>query len=151
MLSRIYADIERAHSSVHDDNVRHLNERLETIDLQQRALREQYAEITGLLERLKESDAVQAALLAIERSRLTDAMTRLASEKPELARQLAPPKTYRTELLGEITAPAAPFTPRKALVMALAMVLGAMFGVVVAFAVEIIANTRRRPGASQRA
>lgn len=150
LLQRICADISGAHSRVHDENIRYLKERLESIDLQQAELREQSLKIAGLLEQLKGFDAVQASLLAIERSRLTDTMTKLASERPEIARQLAPPLTYQTELLGEIIAPAAPFKPRKALVMALATVLGAMFGVSMAFAVELLSNARRWYDALQR-
>lgn len=150
LLRRIYADIDGAHSSIFDASVRYLNETLESIVQQQTAVREQYLEISGLLEQLKGRDAVQASLLAIERSRLTDAIRSLASEKPAIALQLAPPMTYRTELLGEITTPTAPFRPRKALVMALASVLGTMFGVLIAFLVEFVARNRRGRGASQR-
>jgi hypothetical protein len=97
------------------------------------------------MERLKENNPVQASLLAIERARLAESMTKLASEKPELVGRLAPPLTKRTELLGEITAPAAPSAPRKALILAVALSLGAFFGVLLAFTAEFLAHARSRP------
>ena len=55
---------------------------------------------------------------------------------------MTPPATRPTELIGEITAPAKPSKPKKALVLALAAVLGIMGGVMLAFVAEFIAKSK---------
>jgi LPS O-antigen subunit length determinant protein (WzzB/FepE family) len=78
----------------------------------------------------------------LERGRLSTALNALDAEKPSLMQKLTRPLTQPTELMGEITAPTKPAKPKKALVLALSVVLGLMGGVMLAFVAEFAAKAR---------
>lgn len=143
LLARIRTDVTNRHNAIYERNVEELERSFASLDQQQATLQRQHDEIEGLLRRVGDSDAVQASLLAIERSRISEAISKLATEKPGLVLRLAPPSTQPTELLGEIVAPESPFTPRTDLVLALALVLGSIFGIVLALFGELLWRIRR--------
>lgn len=142
ILRDVVADVQKAHATMFEDNIKPINERLKRLDEQRQALQQQYADITGLFEQLKDRDSVQASLVMLERAPITDALSQQDAEKLRLSQQLTPPQTRPTELLGEITAPAKPSQPKKALVLALAAVLGLMGGVMLAFVAEFVAKAK---------
>ncbi|ENO76175.1 Wzz/FepE/Etk N-terminal domain-containing protein [Thauera sp. 63] len=144
LLDDVVKGVQKAHAAMFEDNLKPIVDRLKGLDEQQTALQQQYSDITALVEHLKERDSVQASLVMIERGPITTAINALGSERLLLAQQVTPPQTRPTELIGEITAPAKPSKPKKALVLALAAVLGVMGGVVLAFVAEFISNAKAR-------
>ncbi len=144
ILRDVVADVQKAHAAMYADNVKPITERLENLNEQRQALQQQYADITKLVEQLKERDSVQASLVMLERAPITDSLNQQDAERLRLSQQLTPPQTRPTELIGEITAPAKPSKPKKALVLALAAVLGMMGGVMLAFVAEFVAKAKRR-------
>ena len=130
-----------------EDNLKPIAERLKSLDEQRTALQQQYADLSQLAEKLKDRESVQASLLMIERSPITDSPDKQATERLRLTQQMTPPATRPTELIGEITAPAKPSKPKKALVLALAAVLGMMGGVMLAFVAEFIAKAKANAAA----
>ena len=144
LLEDVAKGVQKTHTTMFEDNLKPIAERLKSLDEQRTALHQQYADLTQLAEQLKERDNVQASLLMIERSPITDSLDKQATERLRLTQQMTPPATRPTELIGEITAPAKPSKPKKALVLALAAVLGMMGGVMLAFVAEFVAKAKRR-------
>ena len=142
LLEDVAKGVQKTHTTMFEDNLKPIAERLKSLNEQRTALQQQYADLTQLAEQLKERDNVQASLLMIERSPITDSLDKQATERLRLTQQMTPPATRPTELIGEITAPAKPSKPKKALVLALAAVLGMMGGVMLAFVAEFIAKAK---------
>ena len=124
-------------------------ERIKALDLQHEAHSKQYAEISALINQLRQRDPVQAALLVLERGSISSVFNQLEAERVLLAQRLTPPQTQATELLGSITAPATPAKPKKALVLALAAVLGVMGGVMLALFAEFMAKAKQAIAAAR--
>lgn len=147
ILRDVVADVQKVHAAMYADNVKPINERLENLNEQRQALQQQYADITKLVEQLKQRDSVQASLVMLERAPITDSLNQQDAERLRLSQQLTPPQTRPTELIGEIAAPAKPSKPKTALVLALAAVLGLMGGVMLAFVAEFVGKAKRRGAA----
>ncbi len=130
------------HKAILDANTRPIAERVSTLTQQRESLIKQYAEINEIFVQLKEHEPAQAALLVLERTPITNAINQHETERLRLSQTLIPPQTRPTELLSEITPPTAPAKPKKALVLALAAVLGMMGGVMLAFVAEFIAKAK---------
>ncbi len=143
LLERSFAEIKTAHGAIYEANVRQLNDRISGIEVQLTALREQGEQLSKLLGELKSSSPVQASLLALERARIEELTAKLSAESLDLSRRLAPPSSFPTELLGEIRAPSKPSAPRKQVIMALSLVIGTMFGVLLAAVAELLQWLRR--------
>jgi LPS O-antigen subunit length determinant protein (WzzB/FepE family) len=142
LLENVVKGVQKAHTAMFEDNLKPIAERLKSLDEQRAALQQQFADLTQLTDQLKERDSVQASLVMIERGPITTAINQQDAERLRLSQQLTPPQTRPTELIGEITAPAKPSKPKKALVLALAAVLGMMGGVMLAFVAEFIAKAK---------
>lgn len=144
ILETVYADIHRTHDQTYKLNLKYLAERIDSLEAQRKTLEQQLADATTLMDQIKERDPVQASLIMLERGRIVTAITTLGAERLALAQKLMPPQTQATELLGAITAPATPAAPKKIQLIALALVLGLMAGVLLAFLAEFIDKARTR-------
>ncbi len=142
LLKDVVSGISKTHTAMYEDNLKPIAERLKSLDEQRKALQQQYGDISALVDQLKERDSVQASLVMIERGPITTAINQLDAERLHLSQQMTPPQTRPTELIGEITAPTKPSKPKKALVLALAAVLGLMGGVMLAFVAEFVAKAK---------
>lgn len=147
LLDDVAKSVQKAHTTMFEDNLKPIAERLKSLDEQRTALQQQYADLSQLAEKLKDRESVQASLLMIERSPITNSLDQQATERLRLSQQITPPATRPTELIGEITAPAKPSKPKKALVLALAAVLGMMGGVMLAFVAEFVAKAKANAAA----
>lgn len=147
LLDDVVRGVQKAHTAMFEDNLKPIAERLKSLDEQRTALQQQYADLTQLAEKLKDRDNVQASLVMIERGPITTAINQQDAERLRLSQQVTPPQTRPTELIGEITAPAKPSRPKKALVLALAAVLGVMGGVMLAFVAEFVAKAKANAAA----
>lgn len=142
LLDDVVKGVQKAHTAMFENNLKPIVERLKSLDEQRTSLQQQYADLTQLAEQIKDRDNVQASLLMIERSPITNSLDQQATERLRLSQQMTAPATRPTELIGEITAPAKPSKPKKALVLSLAAVLGMMGGVMLAFVAEFIAKAK---------
>ena len=140
-------EVLKTHETILAESTRPVAGRIKALDLQQEAHSKQYAEISALIDQLRQRDPVQAALLVLERRSISSVFTQIEAERLRLAQLLTPPQTQATELLGNITAPAAPVKPKKALVLALAAALGMMGGVMLAFFAEFMAKAKQATAA----
>lgn len=142
-------EVLKTHEATLAESTRPVAERIKALDLQHEAHSKQYAEISALINQLRQRDPVQAALLLLERRSISSVFNQLEAERHLLAQLLTPPQTQATELLGSITAPAAPVKPKTALVLALAAVLGVMGGVMLAFFAEFMAKAKQAIAAAR--
>lgn len=147
LLDDVVKGVQKTHTTMFEDNLKPIAERLKSLDEQRTALQQQYADLTQLADKLKDRDSVQASLVMIERGPITTAINQQDAERLRLSQQLTPPQTRPTELIGEIAAPAKPSKPKTALVLALAAVLGLMGGVMLAFVAEFVGKAKRRGAA----
>lgn len=141
-LQGVVAEVQRAHAANFQANVTLINERLLTLEQRRSALQQQYDEITQLIEQLKERNPVQASLVMMERGPLSNTINELDAERLRLSQQLGPLQSRPTVLLGEIVAPTQASEPKKALVLAIAALLGLMGGVMLAFGLEFVAKAK---------
>jgi len=146
LLNKVAADVREAHQVMFVRNTQPVEQRLVQLNEQRATLQQQYTDLTQLAEQLKAKDNVQASLVMLERVPLSNSINQLDVERLALERQLAPPQTRQTELLGDIVAPAKPSKPKKGLVLALAAMLGLMGGVMLAFFVEFVAKSKANQG-----
>jgi len=146
LLERVFADVVKTHGEIYSGNRAFLEERLRNIDAQRAALRRQYDEASVLVNQLKQSDPVQASLIVLDRSSIAESITTLDAERPQVAQKLSPPQTQPTELLGDVVAPVKPASPKKALVLVLAAILGTVAGLVLALIAEAAGKARAAPG-----
>ncbi|TVT58335.1 MAG: hypothetical protein FHK80_06995 [Azoarcus sp. PHD] len=135
-------EILEVHRATLAESSRPIVERIEVLDQQRQTLIKQSADIDALVEELKRREPVQAAFLVLERGTISSVINQHEAERLRLARLLTPPHVQATELLGGIGVPAAPVKPKKVLVLALAVVLGLMGGVMLAFLAELIAKAK---------
>lgn len=142
LLERVFTEIQKTHDETFRENRRLLNERIQNLEAQREALQQQFGDASDLIDRLKPSDPVQASLIMLERGRISATINGLDAEKPALAQKLTPPQTQPTELLGEIVAPQKAAVPKRALVLAFALVLGLIGGVLLAFILEVLSKGR---------
>lgn len=147
LLDDVVKGVQKAHTAMFENNLKPIVERLKSLDEQRTSLQQQYADLTQLAEQIKDRDNVQASLLMIERSPITNSLDQQATERLRLSQQMTAPATRPTELIGEITAPAKPSKPKKALVLSLAAVLGMMGGVMLAFVAEFVAKAKANAAA----
>ncbi len=141
-LNRVIREVQQSHADSYRQNVLSLTQRLDNLEAQRAALLRQYDEATVLLDQLRSRDPVQAALVTLERSRISSLVKDLDTERPSLTLRLTPPQTQPTEMLGEILPPAKAAAPRKALVLGIAALLGIVGGVALAFIVESVGRVR---------
>lgn len=142
VLETIFRETAAAHERIHEANLSALTDRLRHVDEQRVALRQHVDEVSKLLDTLKSADPVQASLLTLERGRVLMSLSEIDSERPELVQKVTALQSQSTRLLEEIAAPAAPSYPKPLEAFVLAVVVGLVVGVLLAFAVEFLAYAR---------
>ncbi len=141
-LGIVIENIKNAHQELYERSLQPIRSRLERFDLQSQQLQQQAADLTDLIDRLKEQNPVQASLLIMERNQTMQSITLQDAERLRLLQQLSPPQTRPTELIGEIVAPLKPAQPKRALILVLSGVLGLMGGVMLAFIAEFVSKAK---------
>lgn len=143
-LESICEEIENRHGAIFQRSVAFLEERLSAADRQRAALHLKYREASAGIARLRDSDPIRAALLAIEAGAIAEVITAIDKDRPEWARELLPPKTESTKRLGEINAPGRASSPKFGLVLSLAIVVGLIVGTTLVLIAEFVSAFRTR-------
>lgn len=143
LLRQIAHEVGERHRSIFENNVAFLKERLAAIDEQRTVLRIQYAEASEIAGRIRKTNPIEAALIAVEVSALAQAIARIDADRPEWARDLVPPKTEPTETLGAIHLPLRPSAPKQGLVLMLASLSGIFLGAFLVMVVEFVVRVRQ--------
>lgn len=132
LLREIYRYVQDSHEPMYSQGLLALDNRLGYLDSQRAVLVRRIGETDALIEHLKQKDPVQASLALIESGRFATTVTELDSERLAIVQKRLAPQTQATMLLGEIETPAKPASPKRALVVVLALVGGLMVGVILA-------------------
>lgn len=113
-----------------------LSKRVEAMDKQIRQLNE-------LISRTRKMDAAQAAVLAVEKSRLVGEVPKIEDRISTLQLYLSRLYTFPTQVIRKPTKPSSPVKPKGKLYIGISVVLGMILGVFVAFFFEFISKLRR--------
>jgi uncharacterized protein involved in exopolysaccharide biosynthesis len=131
-----------AHDVVYKQSTQPIRERVAQTAAQRQAVEQELVSLDQLAQRLRGTEPLQASLLVMQRTPLTQSLLQLDAERLQLLQQLSPPQTRPTEMLGQISAPSHPSQPKKWLILALAAMLGLVGGVMLAFVTELVANAK---------
>lgn len=144
LLSQIVKGVLSQHQAIYQGNITPLSLRIQNLAAQREALQQQYHDITTILSKVSETDTVQASLLMLERGPIGQSLDQQDAERLRLTQQTLAPQTRPSAVLGEITAPLDPSHPKKALVLAVAAVLGLMMSIMLAFTAEFFSRAKEQ-------
>ncbi len=113
-----------------------LSERVEAMDKQIRQLNE-------LISRTRKVDAAQAAVLAVEKSRLVGEVPEIVDRISTLQLYLSRLHTFPTQVIRKPAMQSSPVKPKRKLYIGISVVLGIVLGVFAAFFFEFISKLRR--------
>lgn len=132
----------RAHDSIYHQSTQPIRDRIAQIVAQRQAVEQELASLDQLVQQLRGKEPVQASLMIMQRTPLTQSLMQLDVEGLQLMQQLSPPQTRPTEMLGHIDPPTHPSQPKRMLILALATMLGLIGGVILAFVTEFVSNAK---------
>jgi hypothetical protein len=124
------------HQQIYDDNIDMLTAQLKAMDNHQQALEKSYTEDSQLINRslnAPKTDSTPLMLLSVQRGQLGQSLIDLDIRRFAIISNLSPSRTSPTVLEGETNAPDRPVAPKLALIMAVAGMLGMIFGTLAAF------------------
>lgn len=144
-LQQIVAKILQRHQQSYANAIEPLRQRFAAIDRQIGILTMQIKELGDLVARLKESNPVQASLVAIERGHLYANLDQLERDRVVLQQQTSTPYVKPTKVIAQPDLAERPVSPRRVVAIAIGAILGLMVGLVAVFLREFITSTRRAP------
>jgi len=142
LLTQIGAKILQRHDQVYANVIDPLRRRLSTMDGQASLLTKQIRDLGDLVARMKESNPVQASLVAIERSRLFTSLDQLERDRVTLQQQVTQPYANPSQLIVRPELQNKPVSPRKALAIVAGIVVGLFLGLVVIFFRKFFAQVK---------
>lgn len=140
-------NIIEGHKAIFDAYAKPVLARLDALDKQIVFLRREFAEVGRLIDRLREKDGTQAALLLLQRVTITQSISELEAERLRLSQQIASPLGRPTEQLGGVISSDQPVRPRRGLVLAMAALLGIGAGVACVVMLNLSGKSRQRRNA----
>lgn len=142
LLVEIVRKLIQRHQQIYSDAVRPVQRRLEAVDGQIRRLAAQGAELGGLIARLKDSQPMQASLIAMERSHLYRDLNDLERDRVALQQQIIKPYSNPSEVIVQAALPREPASPKKLILVLVGIVLGLTLSLVAIFFREAFRNRR---------
>ena len=146
LLVQIATKVLQRHQHSYASAIDPLRQRLAAIDKQIGILSTQMKELDDLITRLKESNPVQASLVAIERGHLYASLDQLERDRVVLQQQTTTPYVSPSQVIARPELPEAPVSPRKAVAVVTGIVLGLLLGLLAVFCREFFASVRRASG-----
>ena len=127
-LRQIIADVLRRHEILYEHAIDPLQRHLATIDQQINHVTKQMKELDDLISRLKESNTVQASLVAIERSHLFTNLIQLERDRVTIQQKIASPYSNPSRIVLDPDQPRKPVAPVRSVAVAGGIVIGMLFG-----------------------
>lgn len=125
------------HGTIFKENMAIFNNHLKYLDNQRMMLRSEHEEMTLRIAELGNDVPTQAAIIAIERARVADALSQLEKDRPDIEQKTKSPEAVPTAILGELVAPVRRSSPPPATTVLLAaLVIGAFLGIGLALVTE---------------
>ena len=122
---------------VYQKQVDNIDSQLEANDMQVEQLSER---ILGL----EKTDPSQAAFLAVEKAKTLAQKPELLDRKIKLSMAMSAPRSQPTTYLREPTLPINKIKPKRAMYLTMAVIVGAILGIFMAFFIEFIAKARQQ-------
>ena len=142
-LKQIVAKMLQRHQQAYANAIEPLRQRVAAIDQQIGIVTTQMKELGDLIARLKESNSVQASLIAIERGHLYANLDQLERDRVALQQQTTTPYASPTKVIAQPVLAERPVWPKPMLVIAVGIVLGLSAGLLAIFLKEFAGNVRR--------
>src|SRR3990172_6996212 len=142
LLAQVAAKILQRHEQAYGNVIDPLRRRLATMDGQVSLLTKQIVDLGDLVARMKESNPVQASLVAIERSRLFTSLDQLERDRVSLQQQVTQPYTNPSQVIVQPELQNSPVSPRKVLAAVAGIVLGIFIGLVAIFFRQFFAQVK---------
>ncbi|OGI65039.1 MAG: hypothetical protein A2W18_05625 [Candidatus Muproteobacteria bacterium RBG_16_60_9] len=146
LLAQVAAKILQRHEQAYGNVIDPLRRRLATMDGQVSLLTKQIVDLGELVARMKESNPVQASLVAIERSRLFTSLDQLERDRVSLQQQVTQPYTNPSQVIVQPELQNSPVSPRKVLAAVTGIVLGIFIGLVAIFLRQFFAQVSAAKG-----
>lgn len=150
-LQQVVTELMGRHEEIHSKAMEPLRSGLKTLEQQITLLTAQIAELGKLSDRLKESNAAQASLVAIERGQLLAKLTQLERDYVGQQQMIARPHSSPSEIVSAARAAADPVGPGISVAIAIGVVLGLMLGAIVVLLQELLAKRSAVPTANPSA
>jgi uncharacterized protein involved in exopolysaccharide biosynthesis len=142
-LKQIVTKILQRHRQSYTNAIQPLRQRFAAIDQQIGILTTQMKELGDLVARLKESNPVQASLVAIERGHLYANLDQLERDRVALQQQTTTPYAGPTKVIAQPELAERPVSPRRVVAIVVGIVLGLLVGLFAVFLREFAASVRR--------
>lgn len=149
-VADIVAKVVERHAQIYASSVNPLQQRLVIVDKQIAILTKQLAELGRLADRFKESQPVQASVIAIQEAQLYTELNQLERDRTTLQRQIARPYSNPSTVVTEATLSSVRAELSKSAIAAIAILLGLGLGLLGVFSVEFFAKLRAATKATAR-
>jgi Chain length determinant protein len=143
LLTQIVAKILQQHQRSYANAIEPLRQRSVAIDRQIGILTTQMKELGDLVTRLKDSNPVQASLVAIERGHLYANLDQLERDRVVVQQQTTTPYVNPTQVIAKPEVQKGPVSPRKIVALVVGIVLGLLVGLLAIFLKQFAANVQR--------
>lgn len=148
-LTQVTQALLAEHTKLYSQSMDILRQRLQSLDKQIKALNDHLEKLSAHIEAVGKQGPTQAAILAIEQGKLLAQIPGLEREHTTLRLSLSDIQSQPSKLLRAPTLPNSQVKPKPKQMLALAAVLGLMFGIVAAFLFEFF--DKARPQLRERA
>lgn len=135
-LAQIVTMLLRRHEQLYANALHPLRQRLTAIESQIVLLTTQAKDLGRLIERSKESQPVQASVVAIERGNIYRALSELERDRVVLQQRTSPPYSNPSRVIAQVTLERNPAAPRKTSAAVLGIMVGLVFGLLAVFFAE---------------
>lgn len=149
-VADIVAELIKYHEKIYAASVDPLQQRLAVIDARKTNLTKQLTELRRLIDRLRESQPLQASVLTIQETQLYFELNQLERDRLILQRHITRPYSSPSTVMAEASL-SAPVVMRKLTTVGIIVMLGLGLGLLVVFFVEVFARLRAATKTNARA
>lgn len=142
LLEHIVGEIMQRHQLAYKNAIDPLKQRVAAIDKQIAILTTQMKELGDLVTRLKESNPVQASLVALERGHLYASLDQLERDRVDLQQQSSTPYVNPTQVIVQPEISEDSVSPHWGIMIAIGVFFGFALGLVAIFVKQFLASVR---------
>jgi LPS O-antigen subunit length determinant protein (WzzB/FepE family) len=143
-LAQVVDALLAEHTKLYSQTMDILRQRLQSLDKQIKALSDHLEKLSAHIEDVGKQGPTQAAILAIEKGKLLTEIPGLEREHTTLRLALSDIQSQPSKLLRGPTLPNSQVKPKHTQMLALAAILGLMFGIVAVFLFEFFGKARQQ-------
>lgn len=141
-LAQVVTKLIRDHEQIYQGAIGPMQQQLVAVDGQVGLLTTQVTELGRLVDRVKESNPVQASLAWIERGRLYTELNQLARDRSVLKQHISKPHSYNSDVVARPALLITPIAPQGAIAIPIGIALGLVVGLLVIWFRELSAKIK---------